>query len=122
HVFSPPLRWGESIYHIATLASCPRPQLTQRALQPEGELAAPIRASAYDSRQELQLRFVRLFGTYLPAHVELTVRQGGFPGHRPARLDEQILPLAGECHRASLLCRRFEFTLQGVAGNLTWEL
>src|SRR5262249_7559791 len=74
HVLSPPLCWGEGIYHIAKLASCSCPQLAQRALQPEGDLAAPIRASAYDSRQEVQLRFVRLFGTYLPTHIEQAVR------------------------------------------------
>src|SRR5436309_12113295 len=105
HVLSPPLRWGEGIEHIAKLASCPCAQLAQRALQPEGDLAAPIRASTHDRGQELQLWFVRLFGTYLPAHVELAVCQGSFPGHRAARLDEQILPLTGEHHRASLLCR-----------------
>src|SRR5262245_40459143 len=54
HLCSSPLRQGERIYHIAKLASCPRrTQLAQRALQPERELAAPIRTSAYDSPQEL---------------------------------------------------------------------
>src|SRR5262249_26987989 len=98
------------------------PQLAQGALQSKRDFPTTVRALTHQDSQEIPLLLVRLFGTYLPTQVELTVHQERSPSHRTTRLNLEVFPLAGERHIACLPGGCFEFTLQAMPGELVWSL
>src|SRR5262249_17471474 len=111
---------GERIIFARDRAVLESTQLAQGALHSKRDFPTTVRALPHQDSQEIPLLLVRLFGSYLPTQIELTVHQGRSPSHCTARFNIEVFTLAGEQHIPSLPGGRLEFTLQAITGDLMW--
>src|SRR5215831_2860067 len=111
---------GERIIFARDRAVLESTQLAQGALHSKRDFPTTVRALPHQDSQEIPLLLVRLFGSYLPTQIELTVHQGRSPSHCTARFNIEVFTLAGEQHIPSLPGGRLEFPLQAITGDLMW--